>query len=100
MKVKPHCDNKSSVYNIKCDDDFNMLNIIGILNDSIIDEKYKQRIKEQLCNVHFIDNKNTCISIDYILWIDQSKKEVLRIHDKYKAKNKHYYEFTLDISKA
>ncbi len=50
--------------------------------------------------MHFIDNKNTCMSNDYISWIDQSKKEVLRIHNKYKAKNKHYYEFALNIYKT
>ena len=75
--------------------DFNYENIKIILENSIIDKKYS-KIIDDLKYVYFIENvKNT--SINYISWINQKGEELIRINNKYKAPNNHYYEFKLDI---
>lgn len=89
-------ENNSNSLVVNINDNFNYKNIINILNNSIIDEKYLVKIFNSLKYVYFIDNtmyKNT--SIDYISWINQDGKEVLKLENKFKAPNNHYYEFIL-----
>ena len=78
--------------------EFNYENIRIILNYSIIDKKYLKKMIDDLKDVHFIDNtiyKNK--SINYICWINQKGEEVVRINNKYKAPNNHYYEFIVKV---
>ena len=71
--------------------DFNYKHIKMLLDNPIIDKKYLQIMMHHLSGVYFPTNtKNT--SINYICWVDQSGKEILRINNKYKAPNNYYYE--------
>ncbi len=96
IKIEPTDEDINSIV-ININEDFNYKNIVNSINKLSIDEKYKEKIIDNLKNhVYFIDNQlNKKTSIDYICWKNEENNILIKINNIYKALNKHYYEFKL-----